>query len=210
VLNNWAGVHDTGTNGKSGGSTTVVTSPSHSGKSRKFYTSFTSNGGERFWASFGDDVNATNFVYDGWVYIGGSAAHIANIEMDMNQVIPNGDTVIYGFQCDGWSGTWDYSENTGTPSRPVGKWVHASAPCNPRSWSVNKWHHVQIAYSRNSSGTVTYKSVALDGTAHTINKTASSAYKSGWSPTLLTNFQIDGNGAGTATVYLDELKVSRW
>jgi len=206
----WNATHDTGTEGTSSGSTTLVTSPSHSGKSRKFYTSFTNNGGERFYTSFGDDVTATNFVYDTWVYIGGSAAHLANIEMDMNQVIPNGDTVIYGFQCDGWHGTWDYTENAGTPTKPVDKWVYSSQPCNPRNWSVNTWHHVQISYSRTSSGVVTYKTVALDGKEQAINKTVASAWAAGWAPTLLTNLQIDGYGSGSATVYLDDLTVSRW
>lgn len=210
ALTSWQATHDTGTSGTSSGSTTLVTSPSHSGKSRKFSASFTDNGGERFWVSFGDDVNATNFVYDTWVYIGGSSAHIANLEMDMNQVIPNGDTVIYGFQCDGWNGTWDYTENAGSASKPVDKWLHSGAACNPHTWSVNTWHHVQIAYSRTSSGTVTYKSVALDGKVQTINKTVFSAFASGWSPVLLTNFQIDGDGSGSATVYLDQLTVSRW
>ena len=210
ILSSWKGVHDTGTSGSASGSTTLVTSPSHSGKSRKFSTSFKDNGGERFYVSFGDDVNATNFVYDAWVYVGGSNAHLANIEMDMNQVIPNGDTVIYGFQCDGWNGTWDYTENAGSPKKPVDKWLHSGASCNPRSWGVNSWHHVQIAYSRTSSGVVTYKTVALDGKEQSINKTVPSAWAAGWAPTLLTNFQIDGDGSGSATVYLDELKVSRW
>ncbi|HEX3663158.1 MAG TPA: hypothetical protein VHU89_17105 [Acidobacteriaceae bacterium] len=210
VLTNWEETHDTGTTGTSSGSTTLVTSPSHSGKSRKFQTSFTGNGGERYHVSFGDDTSATNFVYDAWVYIGGSAAHLANIEMDMNQVIPNGDTVIYGFQCDGWNGVWDYTENAGTPTKPVDKWVSTGQACNPRSWGVNAWHHVQVAYSRTSSGVVTYKTVALDGKVQTVNKTAASAWAAGWAPTLLTNLQIDGDGSGSATVYLDELKVSRW
>ncbi|HEY1809967.1 MAG TPA: hypothetical protein VGG42_15495 [Acidobacteriaceae bacterium] len=210
ALTSWQATHDTGTSGTSSGSTTLVTSPSHSGKSRKFQTSFTKNGGERYWVSFGDDVNATNFVYDAWVYIGGSSAHLANLEMDMNQVIPNGDTVIYGFQCDGWNGVWDYTENAGTPTKPVDKWVSTGQSCNPRSWSINTWHHVQVAYSRNSSGVATYKSVALDGKVQTINKTAASAWAAGWAPTLLTNFQVDGDGNGSATVYLDEVKVSRW
>lgn len=210
TLGSWKGVHDTGTSGSASGSTTLVTSPSHSGKSRKFEASFTKNGGERFYVSFGDDTTATNFIYDAWVYIGGSAAHLANIEMDMNQVIPNGDTVIYGFQCDGWNGVWDYTENAGTPTKPVDKWVSTGQACNPRSWGVNAWHHVQIAYSRTSSGVVTYKTVALDGKEQTINKTHASAWAAGWAPTLLTNFQIDGDGSGSATLYLDSLTVSRW
>ena len=41
--------------------------------------------------------------------------------------MPNGDTVIFGFQCDGWDGTWDYTENAGTPTAPIDHWVNSSA-----------------------------------------------------------------------------------
>ncbi|MFZ0632171.1 MAG: hypothetical protein WA399_17050 [Acidobacteriaceae bacterium] len=210
ALGGWSAVHDTGTSGSSSGWTTTVSSPTHSGLSREFQISFSKDGGERYHVSFGDDVSATNFVYDAWVYIAGTTAHIANLEMDMNQVIPNGDTVIYGFQCDGWNGVWDYTENAGSATKPVDKWVSTGQSCNPRSWSANTWHHVQVAYSRTSSGVVTYKTVALDGKEQTINKTAFSAWAAGWAPTLLTNFQIDGYGSGSANVYIDELTVSRW
>jgi hypothetical protein len=44
---------------------------------------------------------------------------IANLVMDMNQVMPNGQIVIFGFQCDGWSGTWDYTANKGTLEKPI-------------------------------------------------------------------------------------------
>lgn len=210
VLGNWKEEHDPGTSGSSSGSMGVVSTPTHSGSSRKFVTNFTGSGGELYYVTYGDDTSATNFFYDGWVYISGTAATLGNIEMDMNQVMENGQTVIYGFQCDGWKGTWDYTENAGSPSKPNDTWVHSGAACNPRNWAANTWHHVQVYYSRNSSGAVTYHSVWLDGNEQSINATVNSAFALGWGPTLLTNFQVDGNGSGTATVYLDDLTISRW
>ena len=210
ALSTWVEVDDPGTDGSSSGSMALVSSPTLNGNTRQFDTSFSGSGGERYHASFGDDTTSTNFFYDGWVYLTSSSSSIANLEMDMNQVMPNGQTVIYGFQCDGYSGTWDYTENAGTPTNTDDKWVHSSAACDPRSWSVNAWHHVQISYSRNSSGDVTYSAVWLDGKESAINATVPSAFALGWAPVLLTNFQVDGLGSGSNTVYLDELTISRW
>jgi hypothetical protein len=129
----------------------------------------------------------------------------------MNQTMTNGDTVIFGFQCDGYSNTWDYSTNTGTAKARKGAWIHTNQTCNPRSWSTNTWHHVQVSYSRDDQGYVNYKSVWLDGTEQDINATAFSASTSGWGSALVTNFQVDGLGTGGAsTVYLDNLTVYRW
>jgi hypothetical protein len=210
TMSNWIASHDSGTGGSSSGWMGMVSSPSYSGTAREFATSFSDYGGERYQVSFGDDTTSTNFFYDGWVYISGSASSIANLEMDMNQVMDNGQTVIFGFQCDGWSGTWDYTENKGTPSSPIDTWVHSGVGCNPRSWSANTWHHVQVSYSRTSAGVATYQAVWFDGTEYAINATVPSAFALGWSPTLLTNFQVDGLDSGSATVYLDDLVISRW
>jgi hypothetical protein len=93
----------------------------------------------------------------------------------------------------------------------VDRWAHSKAYCNPRGWSKNTWHHVQISYSRDQWGTVTYHSVWLDGLEEPINAKAYSAFALGWAPTLLTNFQVDGLGSGgSPTVYLDNLTVYRW
>jgi hypothetical protein len=45
-----------------------------------------------------------------------------------------------------------------------------------------------------------------------INATVPSAFALGWAPTILTNFQVDGEtaAAGSSTVYLDQLTVYRW
>jgi hypothetical protein len=210
ALGDWQATHDTSTPGGSSGSTSVVGSPSMSGSARQFVTSFSGSGGELYNANFGNDTKATNFFYDASVYVTGSASTIQNLEMDMNQVMANGETVLYGFQCDGNSGTWDYTKNAGTPTQPNDQWVHSSAPCNMRNWSQNTWHHVQVSYSRDNAGNVTYHSLWLDGAESNINATVPSAFAIGWAPALLTNFQVDGLGSGTNTVYLDQLSISRW
>jgi hypothetical protein len=210
TLSDWTAAHDTAASGSASGTTSIVTSPTLSGHSRKFVTQFTSNGNERFSASFSDDTTSTNFLYDGWVYIPSSSGPIANVEMDMNQTMANGETVIFGFQCDGWNGTWDYTINAGSATSPIDKWVYTSQKCNPASWSTNTWHHVQVSYSHTSAGSVHYNTVWLDGVAQTLNVTGFSGFSLGWDSSLVTNFQVDGRGSGTATVYLDNLVVSRW
>ncbi|WP_158749440.1 hypothetical protein [Acidobacterium sp. S8] len=212
TLSNWTGAHDSATGGGwSLGDTGMTNTPSQSGHSRQFTTAFTNHSGHRYYATFGDDTDSKNFLYDAWIYLGSSSNQIGNLEMDMNQVMPNGETVIFGFQCDGYTSTWDYTVNKGTPSHPSDHWIHSQASCNVRSWTPNTWHHVQISYSRDDSGNVTYQAVWLDNIRQDINATAPSAFALGWAPTLLTNFQVDGLGEqGAPVVYLDNLTVYRW
>jgi hypothetical protein len=210
-LSNWIGVFDVATSGSATGGTSIVSSPSQSGHARAFTTSYTNAGGARFSVSFGDDETSTNFFYDGWVYLNNSAGQIANLELDMNQTMENGQTALFGFQCDGYTSTWDYTQNAGTPTSPKDQWVHSGAFCNPRSWSINTWHHVQVYYSRDNSGNITYHSVWLDGAQQNINATVNSAFALGWAPTLTTNVQVDGLGSGgSVTVYVDNLTVYHW
>jgi len=212
TLPGWAWNNDPGTPGAASGSSTLVSSPSLSGAARQYSMSFTNLGGEIYHTTFGADPNATHFVYDAQLWIKNPAA-IAVIEMDMNQVIANGNTVIYGVQCDGYSGTWDYTVNTGTTASPIDTWKHSNATCpRPSTWAPNTWHHIQIAYSRDGVGNVTYHSVVLDGVQSDFaGATGNSAFKLGWGSVLLTNFQIDGLGSsGSTTAYLDNLTVYRW
>ena len=212
ALSSWEGTQDSGGgSGSASGTTGTVSAPSLTGNAREFETSFVSSGDERFYVSFGADTDATHFVYDGWVYIASPSNDLANLEMDMNQVMANGQTVIFGVQCDGYSGTWDYTANEGTPESPSDVWLHSTAACNPRNWSTNAWHHLQTSYSRDDAGNVTYESVWLDGAEQSLNATVPSAFALGWSSTLLTNFQVDGLGtSGSTTVYLDNLNIYRW
>lgn len=212
ALGGWAAEHDDGGPGSSSGSTSIVSSPSKYGSTRRFETSYSNGGDERYSVSFSDDANDTNFFYDAWIYLTSSASDIANLEMDVNQVMADGKTVLIGVQCDGYSGEWAYTVNKGSSSDPKPSWVGKSGThCNPRSWSQNTWHHVQAYYSRDDSGNITYHSVWLDGAESSINETVYGAASLGWGPTINTQFQVDGLGSsGHTTVYLDALTISRW
>lgn len=212
AMSNWAAAHDTGGVGSSAGSTSIVSSPSLYGSTRSFVTQYSGGGDERYSVPFSDDTGSTNFFYDAWVYFTSSASSIANLEMDTNQVMANGQTVLIGVQCDGYSGTWAYTVNEGTASNPKPTWVSAKGTsCNPRSWTQNKWHHVQAYYSRDDSGYITYHAVWLDGIESQLNATVYGAASLGWGPVINTQFQVDGLGSsGTTTVYLDSLTISRW
>lgn len=208
----WSAAKDSATGGWASGWTNVVNSPSITGAARQFATSYSNYGGERYSATMNDNTGATNFLWDGWIYVQGSGADVANLEMDINQVMQNGQTVIMGTQCDGWSSTWDFTVNSGSATHPNDQWVHSGAYCNPHNWGVNQWHHVQIRETRYSSGWVTYNYVALDGAQENINLTAYSAFALGWGPVVLTNFQVDGStsGGGGSHVFLDNLSISSW
>jgi hypothetical protein len=212
AMSGWAAAHDSGGQGSSSGASQIVSSPSHDGSTRRFVTQFSNDGDERYSISFSDDVDSTNFFYDAWVYFTSSASKIANLEMDTNQVMANGETVLIGVQCDGYSGNWAYTVNKGTAKSPKPTWVGKSGTnCNPRAWPQNTWHHVQASFSRDDSGNITYHSVWLDGVESQLNATVYGAAALGWGPVINTQFQVDGLGSsGTTTVYLDNLTISRW
>ena len=211
TLSGWQGVEDTAISGSTAtGTTQLVSSPSLSGSARQFVMRFTDYGAERYSVVFGSNTSVTNFLYDGWIYLARPSRDIANIETDIDQVIANDQTVIYGFQCDGYSGTWDYTTNEAAPPANSAGWLHSQYGCNARSWSTNTWHHVQIAFSRDQ-GSVTYQAVWFDGVEEDLNVSVPSAFTLDWAMVLLTNFQIDGYGAsGSATAYLDKLTISCW
>lgn len=208
----WNHQHDSGGSGGASGYTDLVTSPSLYGTTRRTVTYFSDNGDERYSTVFSDNSSAQNFFYDGWVYLTSSSSMLANLELDINQTLPNGATMFAGVQCDGWTGHWAYTGNTGSASSPRMKWITASGTsCNPQKWSQYKWHHVQFSLSRDNSGNVTYHDVWLDGVETPINATVFTAAYDGWDPAVNTQFQIDGYGSsGHVTAYLDHLKISMW
>jgi hypothetical protein len=166
------------------------------------------HGGERWHVSFAKDASATHFIYDTYVYIV-DPAQVGNIELDMNQVMSNGATVIYGTQCSSYSKTWEFTTVSGGAH-----WHSSNIPCNPKNWAAKTWHHIQIASHRNSSGDVTYDWVNVDGT-HSVfkNATGYSAEKLGWAHgDLLINFQLDGaySGSGSITAYIHKMTIFRW
>lgn len=208
----WFSIHDTGTPGSSNGWTGITNPPSRSGAALKYSMNYSGYGGERFSIAFGDDTSASNFVFDTWVYIPSPNSGLVNLELDLNQVLAGGQTVLYGMQCDGWTNSWDITVNKGTTQSPNMQWQQTNVPCNVRSWSTNTWHHVQLAYSRNDTGWITYKSVTLDGVSHSINTTVLGACNLGWAPVLLVNVQLDGSTStsGSANILLDDMAIYRW
>ncbi len=212
VLGGWSSHHDSGGPGSSSGTMQMVSSPSKYGTSRQFVTSFTNNGDERYSVSFSDNIDAKNFFYDAWVYLTSSSSQLANLEFDVNQTMSNGQTVLMGVQCDGWTGHWAYTANTGSAGSPKPQWVSKSGTsCNPRAWSQNQWHHVQASFSRDSSGNITYNAVWLDGVESSLNQKVYGAADLGWGDVMQTQFQVDGYGSsGHVTAYVDGLKVSAW
>jgi hypothetical protein len=81
-----------------------------------------------------------------------------------------------------------------------------------RNWTQNAWHHLQVSYSRDDNGNATYHSLWFDNVEQDLNVTVPDAFALGWSPTLLTNFQVDGetSAESSSTVYVDNLTVYRW
>jgi hypothetical protein len=204
---NWKWEHDPGTPGSSVGTTAIVSSPSRDGAARKFSMTYSSNGGERYHLSFANDTSATHFVYDTWVYVA-NPAKIQNLELDMNQVMANGKTVVYGLQCSNVSKTWEYT----TIGSSGSSWHASNLYCDPKTWTANTWYHVQLASHRDSNGIVTYDWVNLNGKQSNFNgASGNSAAALGWATgILLVNFQIDGSGSDSITIYADSFKVYRW
>jgi hypothetical protein len=204
----WIAQQDEGTPGDAHGSSSYpATTPSYD-DAREFYMTYSKKGGERWHFSFAKDASATHFVYDTYVYIT-DPSQVANLELDMNQVMSNGATVIFGTQCSSYTKTWEYTYVSGGAH-----WKSSNVPCNPKNWAAKSWHHVQIASHRNSSGDVTYDWVNVDGT-HSVfkNATGYSAEKLGWAKgDLLINFQMDGAnaGSGSITAYIHKLTIFRW
>jgi hypothetical protein len=205
----WAAEHDAGTPGSSKGSMVYPASTPSYDDAREFYMTYTNHGGERWHVSFGNNATSMNFVFDTYIYIV-NPSQVQNLELDLNQVMSNGKTVIYGTQCSSISKTWEYAITSSNSPH----WKASNIACNPLNWSAKTWHHIQIGYHRDSSGVVTHDWVNLDGT-HSVfkNATYASALSLGWAKgDLLINYQIDGeySGSGSITSYIHKMTIYHW
>jgi hypothetical protein len=205
----WQWNHDPGTPGTSQGSTVYpVAGLSADNAAREFYMTYSAKGGEIYHLSFAIDLNATHFVYDANVYVV-DPSQLANLEMDMNDVMADGRTVILATQCSTYSKSWEY-----TYYSSGFHWHSSNIPCDPKKWTTNTWHHIQIATHRDANGNATYDWIGVDGVYTDFqNATVFDAANLGWAKgDLLINFQIDGasSGSGSNTLYTDKLTVYRW
>jgi hypothetical protein len=205
---NWSFEHDAGTPGGSRGSTAFPASTPLYDNAREFYMTYSGNGGERWHNSFGSDSAATHFVMDTYFFVK-DPNQMANLELDLNQVMSNGETVIYGTQCSVYSHSWEWTYFSGGNPH----WHSSNIGCNPTAWSANTWHHIQVAFHRDNNGVVTHDWVNFDGTHSTFSgATAGSAKSLGWARgDLLMNIQMDGHsGSGSIAAYLHKTVFYRW
>jgi hypothetical protein len=201
--------HDAGTPGTGKCSNNYPVTGVMADAARAFSMTYGDAGGVRYANSFAKDTAAQNFVLDG-EFQSPDWTHVANLELDTNQVKANGKTSILGTQCSSYSKTW---EITLTDSAGAWHWVPTNVACNPLTWTPNTPHHVRIFGTINASAISTYTGVELDGVYSAFSgASGSTADALGWAVgTVLTNVQIDGLGtSGSATVYSDKLTIYRW
>jgi hypothetical protein len=208
-LGGWSGEHDTGTPGWSSGSMVYpATTPSYD-TAREFYMTYSGKSGERWHVSYGNNPTSSNFALDLYVYIA-NPSQVQNLELDLNQVTSNGQTVLYGTQCSSDSKTWEYVYQSGGAYH----WRPSNVPCNPLTWAANTWHHIQIGFHRDGSGNVTHDWVNFDGTHSTFSGAYGNAALSlGWAKgSMVVNYQVDGelSGSGSVTSYVHSMRYYSW
>lgn len=208
TMSNWTSTHDSGTPGTSKGSTSFPATTPVYDDAREFYMSYSARGGERWHLTFANDAAATHFILDTYVYVV-NPDQLANLELDLNQVLSDGKTVIVGTQCSSYSGTWEW-----TYYSSGFHWHSSNIPCSTRSWAANTWHHIQIAFHRDSSGYVTHDWVNFDGKQTSFSGAgASSGQYLGWAKgSLVLNVQMDGYNktSGSVTSYFHKTTIYRW
>jgi hypothetical protein len=210
----WIEAHDGGTPGTSKGTTNYPAKLGYS-DSREFDMTYTHRAGERWANGFArKDPNSTHFVLDTWIYLP-NPSEVMNLEIDVNQVLANGETVILGTQCAGINGYWGYAF-TG-PLKNEDHWMETKVKCNPAKWTANVWHHLQIGMHRDAAaGGVTHDFIVFDGVYNALpaaTSTLISAHFLDWTAGQIeTQFQIEGSNliGGRATAYIHNLTVYRW
>jgi hypothetical protein len=204
---NWVFEHDAGTPGSAKGSTVFPATTPLYDDAREFYMEYSGHGGERWHITMGNNASAKNFALDTYVYFA-DPNQVGNLELDLNQVMSNGQTVIYGTQCSSYSKTWEYTYTNGSSH-----WRHSNVPCNPRTWAPNTWHHIQIGFHRDDSGYVVHDWVNVDGTHSTFHNAGGAGGDwLGWAKgQLVVNYQVDGaQSNGSVTSYAHKMTIYSW
>lgn len=176
---------------------------------RNFNIAYVNKAGFRFHNSFGNNANVTNFCTDLYVKCD-DWTQVLNLEIDMNQVLSDGRTVIMGIQAASGSGTWEYTTTPGGSSH----WSKSNIPVKPSAWAANVWKHIRLFYSRTAAGIVNYIGVEVDGIYTPFEgATGVSAIPLGWKPLglLLCNFQCEGTTAkGVINLYVKQYQHYYW
>ncbi|MGA2536720.1 MAG: hypothetical protein ABSF53_11935 [Terracidiphilus sp.] len=205
----WVEGHDGGTPGKSEGWMLYPAKTPLYDDAREFMMTYTERAGERWSTFIVQDTVPTHFALDLYVMFP-NPSEVRNLEMDINQVLANGDTIIMSTQCSGEIGFWEYGDTKGDQEH----WKSTKLPCNPATWKANVWHHVQIGEHHDGLGNVTHDWVTLDGDyTPFVDATLPSVRAEDWEiGNIATQFQIEGSSlsSGKATAYVHDLTVYRW
>jgi hypothetical protein len=206
----WKEGHDGGTPGESKGTMKYPAKTPLYDDARQFYMTYSDQAGERWSTTFARDANATHFVLDTYVLLP-SPSEVKNLEMDIDQVVASGATVILSTQCSGEIGYWEFGDSVGRHDH----WKSTKIKCNPADWAPNVWHHIQIGeHHAPNSDMVTHDWVTIDGVYSTFDDaTLESGHFLDWGPSdVNTQFQIEGSSTakGTVTAYIHKLTIHRW
>jgi hypothetical protein len=208
-VSTWKGAHDGGTPGSSEGTSSYPAKTPLYDDARKFSMTYKDQAGERWSTRITKDAKSTHFALDLYVYFP-TPSEVKNLEMDINQVTAEGQTIILSTQCSGEIGYWEYGDTVGAHDH----WKSTKIKCNPATWAANVWHHIQIGEHRDPDGFVTHDWVMLDGVYNAFeDATFESAHFDNWEAgDVNTQFQIEGanKGSGTVTAYIHKLTVYRW
>ncbi len=204
----WKCKHDGDTPGTADATTSLVASPARDGQARRFDVSWNAYGGERCSSRLGPlDDASTSFTYDVWWFIT-DLTHVNNLEFDLNQVLPNRETIIYGTQCSFRLGKWKFTTRDGARAH----WNTSNPTCSKADWTANTWHHMVLKFHRDGTGVVTYDSVSFDGNVQAFHDASGpSNFALRWYPPGLqvVNFQIDGDNSNHGTTaYLDSFSIT--
>lgn len=201
----WKTVHDEGTSGTSTG--TGPTYPSPCGA--QFAFSYTNAGGQRWWVTAPADLNANHFVYDTWVWFD-NPAQCAQLELDVNHVLGNGNTVILGIQWSPSNGCWMYT----TMPNQKATWNKSNIPAAVSDFAPKTWYHIQLVSHHDAAGNATYDAVIINGVVQLFQNASGGSWAAlGWNPKGLINMnmQLDGVGAsGSFNVFHSNLRLGRW
>jgi hypothetical protein len=204
----WQQIHDGGTPGTSKGSSVYPATTPLGDDARELYMTYSNRGGERWSLTFANDPASTSYVLDTYVLLP-NPSEVLNLEMDINQVTANGETVILSTQCAGITGTWEAGYTAGK----LDHWWASHIKCDPRTWAPNVWHHIQIGMHREPNGVVSHDWVNFDGAHYVWGYARESAQFLGWAHGVNdVQYQIEGSsaGSGSVTSYIHKLTIYRW
>jgi hypothetical protein len=182
-------------------SSSIVSSPSKDGASRRFSIGgSTKYANALWWKQLGPNSGASHFVYDLYYYIKTPSAPQA-LEFDVNQSRYS-KKYIFGTECD-FNGT--HTWHVYDPYNHV--WRSTSIACNrPKAYT---WNHIVLEFNRTSTGKTGFLTVTINGSKHYFSR--SYAPRSSSAKEINVAFQEDLNGSATDySVWLDKVTLKYW